>query len=162
MWAHYADRHRGVCLSFDVPDDHASMYEVTYVSRLLPVLTVERYNADPESSFLTLINSKFDDWKYEDEIRLWYDKDILIAEGDKCFVSFDEQLVLREVIIGYMSSTTESEVIAALTKNGNDTVNISKMTPSYHAQFQMVRDEEWAVSMANLRVRARSDAISKP
>ena len=37
LWSHYADKHRGLCLGFDIPDLRAK--EVTYVGRRLKAET---------------------------------------------------------------------------------------------------------------------------
>ena len=31
LWAHYADKHRGICLGFDIPDDPHVVHSVNYV-----------------------------------------------------------------------------------------------------------------------------------
>ena len=31
LWAHYADKHRGMCLGFDIPDDPHVVHSVNYV-----------------------------------------------------------------------------------------------------------------------------------
>ena len=37
LWAHYADKHKGICLGFDVPDDNVQ--RVKYVDTRLPFPT---------------------------------------------------------------------------------------------------------------------------
>ncbi len=36
LWAHYADKHRGICLGFDVPD--SLIEEISYSGRRLPLV----------------------------------------------------------------------------------------------------------------------------
>ncbi|MHB8236169.1 MAG: hypothetical protein ACYDDD_01725 [Acidithiobacillus ferrivorans] len=47
-----------------------------------------------------LLRTKFFDWKYEDEMRLFVELDHDTVESGKYFYSFSENLVLREIILG--------------------------------------------------------------
>jgi hypothetical protein len=97
MWSHYGDRHRGICLGFDVSDDRVGA--VRYVenraaSRMMDVEVVD------ESFAQSMILTKYKDWEYEQEVRSF----VALPEPDVLtglyFESFDENLVLREVILG--------------------------------------------------------------
>ncbi len=47
-----------------------------------------------------LIRTKFYDWKYENEVRLFIELDHDTVEAGKYFLPFSENLSLREVILG--------------------------------------------------------------
>jgi hypothetical protein len=47
-----------------------------------------------------LIRTKFRDWKYEDELRLFTKLDHSTAQGGLHFLPFSKRLQLREVILG--------------------------------------------------------------
>ena len=47
-----------------------------------------------------LLRTKFFDWKYEEEYRLFVELDIDLREEGLFFADFDDDLVLREVILG--------------------------------------------------------------
>ena len=66
MWAHYADKHKGVCLAFDVPADTCKA--VTYAKRRLK-LPAKPSLPDAEA----LIFTKYVNWQYEQELRIWAD-----------------------------------------------------------------------------------------
>ena len=87
LWSHYAEKHRGLCLGFDVSDQWAK--EVRYVE--------ERLNADIEddspsdhtnSPGYQLITTKYSHWKYEEEVRLIFQKKDLQREGSNYFVPY--------------------------------------------------------------------------
>jgi hypothetical protein len=70
LWSHYADRHRGICLGFDIPRDKALI--VSYSERRLQAQTKkinERRDIDDALQEL-LLCTKFSDWNYEREIRV--------------------------------------------------------------------------------------------
>ncbi|MFM0552155.1 hypothetical protein P0D69_14460 [Paraburkholderia sediminicola] len=47
-----------------------------------------------------LLRTKFFDWKYENEMRLFVELDHDTVESGKYFYPFDNSLILREVILG--------------------------------------------------------------
>lgn len=67
MWAHYADRHRGICLEFNVKNfTMCSAQEVQYFPQF-PM--TRQYSGDLDENLLPLL-AKGDHWKYEQEYRL--------------------------------------------------------------------------------------------
>lgn len=100
LWSHYADKHRGICLGFDVDD--SCVMPVNYMTDL----TKFKLDANATTSFLTkdyirqLLSTKFNDWKYEDEARVYVSLDPSMAEGGLYFVEFSEKMRLREIILG--------------------------------------------------------------
>jgi len=113
LWSHYADRHRGICLGFDIPDQWAK--PVTYTGTRLPS-DIERQAAatkDIEPG-LALITTKFEHWRYEDEVRLIFALKHAYAEDPLFFIHYCEALQLKEVITGPRSTVTMSMVRQAL------------------------------------------------
>ncbi len=67
MWAHYADRHRGICLEFKVKNlTMCGALEVQYFPQF-PM--TRQYSKDLDENLLPLL-AKGDHWKYEQEYRL--------------------------------------------------------------------------------------------
>ena len=68
LWGHYAERHAGICMGFDVSEDH--LREVIYEESLRHV----KGDAETGELVLTaeeidrLMSTKFKDWKYEQEM----------------------------------------------------------------------------------------------
>lgn len=98
MWGHYAEKHTGMALGFDVPRD--MLTEVTYAEKLFD-LKLDPVTKRPQKGTVDkLIATKFRDWKYENEFRLFVQLDHDEAEGGLYFVPFSENLRLREVVLG--------------------------------------------------------------
>ena len=114
QWSHYADRHRGMCLGFDVPDEH--IQKVTY--RKSPIrFDVHRFQSDgiyAEEFSKKLVSTKFYDWSYEKEWRLYIKLDLETEIDGKYFYKFSDDLRLAEVIVGSASLLTRSQVATAL------------------------------------------------
>lgn len=112
MWSHYAEKHTGLCLGFDVPRDAAK--PVVYVDRLLDepadrkVLTKGVPGKELEDALL----HKYAGWSYEREWRMRVR--LGRASGGLYFEPFSDQLHLREVIIGARSDLHPSDVATAV------------------------------------------------
>lgn len=82
MWAHYADKHKGICLEFDFPDNGGSwkvnsekINREMFISPFLPMTysyKIPSWNVltDDGSGIHTSIVTKSKEWEYENEIRL--------------------------------------------------------------------------------------------
>jgi len=118
LWSHYADRHCGLCLGFDVPDRY--LRTMRYVN--MP-LTADELLGDEqrltERSMELLLSVKFSHWQYEEEVRLFValkDKD---KKADLYFTEFSEDLRLAQVIVGCKSSVSRKEIARALGEEEN-------------------------------------------
>ena len=110
LWSHYAVKHRGVCLGFELADDLA--VPVKYTADRLPVGFVD---GDPakglESSFVTdLLTTKFEHWRYEDEVRVFVKLDPAEQQGGSFFYPFSDKLRLSDVILGPLCEMPVSEI----------------------------------------------------
>jgi len=102
IWSHYADKHRGLALGFDV--NQQVLKQVSYIKNR-PVLN---NNEDEDGD--SLLYTKYVGWNYEREARIY----TRLEDPDPItclyFVDFGEQLVLREVIAGPLCEVTKQEL----------------------------------------------------
>ena len=73
MWSHYADSHRGICIEFDVAEDDeffSWLVEVQYQEKY-PSLDLSMQRMRDYTH--TLLSTKFSDWGYEEEVRVYKD-----------------------------------------------------------------------------------------
>ena len=114
QWSHYADRHRGLCLGFEVSDADAK--PVAY--RKAPLhFDLTRYQRDDhyKQDFADrMVSSKFSDWSYEQEVRLYVRLDPKTETDGLYFYEFSDDLRLSEVIVGAASCLTRDRLISAL------------------------------------------------
>jgi len=106
MWSHYAKRHRGVALGFDI--DKAKIKRVSYVKKR-PVVRIVNLKLAHQ-----LLSTKYIDWRYEREVRVFTDLKDKDSESGLYFVDFNNDCVLREVIVGPLSSVTAKDLREAL------------------------------------------------
>ena len=136
LWGHYADRHRGLCLGFDVPK--ALLEKINYVKLRLPIPDVV-----DEAFIKHLLRTKSLYWQYEQEYRAFVN---LEEEIDgSYFKDFSPEVRLRAVIVGAQSTVTRADVAGAL-DDVEANVNVFKARASFRS-FEVVRNRNesmWA------------------
>ena len=88
-----------MALGFDIPDD--LMFKVLYTNNRTKInFDLKKLQIlDGMNVLDKLIRTKFIDWRYEDERRMYVDLTQQNEDGNY-FVDFSNDLVLREVILG--------------------------------------------------------------
>lgn len=114
QWSHYAARHKGLCLGFDIPDEHLG--EVNYSRKRLIAETEtfrdpRQFDVETARRFLF---TKYSHWRYESEVRSFVTLEDKDPERNLYFVPFSEKLRLAEVIVGAESDITRATLDAAL------------------------------------------------
>jgi hypothetical protein len=115
IWSHYANRHRGICLGFDL--SRSAVQTVVYEDQRLRMALPD--DKDPDSIPIDvqekLSRTKARDWQYERELRVFVDLAKVSTEKGLYFSSFDDNLRLAEVILGPRCDqelTTIAELVA--------------------------------------------------
>jgi len=136
MWSHYAERHKGICLGFDVPEGCAK--NVEYVGEVKHIGVLRTAVADENDEILKhLIWTKYEGWSYEQEVRLTGRKVNMTEDGGPVFVPFGEQLHLKEVIAGPRFSLGRNVIDRALSGYSGVVVIKAKCSAS---GFEVVAD----------------------
>jgi hypothetical protein len=142
MWAHYGDKHKGVCLGFEVSEQAASKvnYEPNRLNNLLgkqPSLS----NVTDEV-LRTLITTKSVEWSYEREQRLIVR--FSNAEHGPSGMHFlpvnTKLLTLTEVILGSRCDWNLQAAARALGKVLHP-VSLKRVRPSFQ-EFKMVQQRK--------------------
>jgi len=110
LWSHYATKHRGVCLGFDVDDQY--LRPVSYVAER-PDLQIP----PTEETAQHLLFTKYCDWSYEEEVRGWFRLETRDPSTGFYFYNFDEKVQLSEIIAGPLCDTSRTDIDAALEGN---------------------------------------------
>ncbi len=136
QWAHYSNKHQGICIGFDVPDRH--LVKVNYVrNRLKPENVID------EQFMLKLLSTKFSHWRYEQEYRVFISLEDKVA--GYYFKEFSNELVLRQVIVGAMSDISRTDIDQAL-GDMRAGVEVFKARPAFRT-FRIVKQRKeslWA------------------
>jgi hypothetical protein len=113
MWSHYALKHHGICLGFDISSNPVfkKTAQVKYAKRYP---RADYYRVNDEQYYEYSLLTKSDSWKYEKEWRLVLTK----TEGLRNPVHHFEPSFLRELIFGCQTSTSERAKIIQWLLNG--------------------------------------------
>lgn len=140
LWGHYANKHNGVALGFDIPENYLT--PVKYIS-LRTKIEFNPKNGEIDDGPKVvdeLIRTKFVDWKYENEYRLFINLDSTTEEGGMIFVDFSTKLMLREVILG-LNCTLPIDRIRQLLEVNAIPAKVLKAGMALRA-FKMVEDRQ--------------------
>lgn len=141
LWSHYADKHRGLCLGFDIPDKYAQV--VRYKKTRLPVQFKEgkREQGLKEKYVTDLLCTKFLHWHYEEEIRMFVGLDEGTIEHGLYFLPFSDQLILKEVVVGPLCETPFETIRSLVTHLAPDVV-VTKARLAFK-NFAVVKDQRF-------------------
>jgi len=147
MWSHYGEKHKGICLGFDVPDEFTRPVEYIHNVQAVGNMIVERREdvSDEKGNKIVdqQLGAKFDGWCYEQEVRVHLGRNEKDEETGQYFREFNEHLVLKEVIAGVRFPYSKKLIQDALTGySGQENVTILKACRSTK-NFEIVMDEEW-------------------
>ena len=138
MWSHYADKHRGICLGFDIPEQFA--IPVRYIENRTAVRFVDGVQSlgvEPSFAF-ELMCSKHSAWSYEKEVRMFIGLEESEEDSGLFFYPFGAELTLREVILGHRCIVSPSEIATALGDRASS-VKVTKARLAFRS-FRVVTD----------------------
>lgn len=114
IWSHYADNARGVALGFDLPD--TGVMEVEYGNELVKSKGWSDLDKSEKIALsMSVFRRKYEHWRYESEIRYFIDLTDPPEESGFQFVSFGDDLKLKEVVFGPLFPRTDAKKVRELT-----------------------------------------------
>ena len=150
IWAHYSEKHYGLCLGFEIPElkadtENDDCGKVDYIQSPLQ-FSLEDYGEPGSTGGYEIVRrilfTKFKHWEYEHEIRLWVP---LTSTGhDLEFLGFGHNLQIAEVVIGARCTVQPSEIMSALGPTTNE-VKIITARAAFD-KFEMIEDQSLSAS----------------
>src|SRR5690606_9053902 len=128
MWSHYADRHRGMCLGFDVLNARP-IIPIEYAPNLLEAKDLKLEQIDDLSivDYMRTWCVKYEAWAYAAERRMVFQLDQERKEGSHYFHQFEPALRLAEVVVGAESNVTREQVADAIGDLRNVEINKARL-----------------------------------
>ncbi len=147
MWSHYADSHKGACLTLEVPriylravcDTNTQPTSKTNVTTLLKNSKIKvkkgvckEYDTFSNDKKFAYIKSKA--WKYEKEYRIVFDKDEdgLIREGDQTYMS----VKINNIYLGVRNDMNKNKLIELCNKYNITVKQMILGNGSFNLQLQ--------------------------
>jgi hypothetical protein len=129
MWSHYADYHKGICLTFDINQD-PDFFLTPCIVHYAQILPHFNYFNNNSKEITKLIRTKFTDWSYESEVRILKSNAEIQnnknSANPRIFKFKNEALI--EIIFGTNTSEEDIKIIKKLCeKSGKNHVKFSKM-----------------------------------
>lgn len=114
QWSHYADKHKGLCLGFDIPNEY--LEAVIYSRSRLSVTREELTNLHPLNikTVTKFLVTKYSHWSYEQEERCFVNLEKKDPVKDLYFAEFSNDLKLSAVIVGAQSNVSRKDIQDAL------------------------------------------------
>lgn len=139
LWSHYADKHRGICLGFEVPTN--CLLKVKYTADRLAnkINTDLRYGGLDEGDIQEILSTKFKSWEYEDESRNFLMLEARDPKTGLYFKEFGNGLRLREVILGPRCKVTKAHILEK-SRSLDPKVRVLKARLAF-TRFGIVTDE---------------------
>ncbi len=140
LWSHYADKHRGMCLGFDVKKTEARAVEYQDKRLLEKLDGVSDPSSLPKALQSRLLKTKSHHWRHEEEFRRFVLLSGAVRDRDKLFWLFDDCMKLIEVVLGPESRLDVSEtraMVAAITPG----VSVFRSRLAFQS-FRVVVDEK--------------------
>jgi len=116
IWSHYADKHKGICLEFEVPS--ALLSKINYSQARLKdqiKILLNSDHASQEEAMMRVLMTKFAHWRYERERRIFLGLEEIESDGNY-YADFSDELKLVGVIVGARCQVTRTEIAAALSE----------------------------------------------
>lgn len=115
LWSHYANRHKGVALKFELRNDIAlpvkyrkSRFKIDFIKKIRLKENITR--EETEGIWLT----KFDSWRYEEELRVICSKEDCIKKSDLLFHPLNDEISLKGIVLGELCKFTVDDIRDAL------------------------------------------------
>lgn len=141
LWSHYASRHQGICLGFDLRSDMVEKVEYEY-GRLKKIFSDDEDPTKiPPRLEKLLRRTKSDRWEYEDERRVFVNLLEATAEHGRYFRPFSSDMCLKEVIIGPLSDLS-LQSIRELTEATNPNAAVFRARLAFRS-FRVVPDGKY-------------------
>lgn len=141
LWSHYGDKHKGICLGFDVEDQYAMA--VNYSKERIKV----RFkNNDSEQGLSRefvneMLLTKYEHWMYEKERRMFKGLDEGTKENGLFFYEISNDIELKEVILGPNCEVPISRIEGLVSKI-NLSIRIIKARLAFQ-NFEVVIDRRY-------------------
>lgn len=114
LWSHYADRHRGMALEFEVCDDLLVPMIYRATRRKLDIVRIKAVGGFSGKLAEELYSTKAKYWRYEEEFRVQVTLADCQREGGVMFEPIGDQIRISGVIAGALCNVSKQEIAAHL------------------------------------------------
>jgi hypothetical protein len=139
MWSHYADKHQGVALEFQVSDENAFIvnYEPDRIS--FDFEHVIENQSFSEADLNQLFSTKYKDWSYESEVRLLAPLSNADFDNEMYFERFNNEMELTGIVLGAECEISDEQIASSLEQGRAINRKVSRLA---FGSFAMVNQKQ--------------------
>lgn len=121
LWGHYADKHKGVALELEVPNNAAEAISYRKTREKVDFRALFSIQDDESKRrFFKLCNTKYIEWGYEDEYRVQFTEDEFFSDDGHDFYSLGEEIKIKGIVLGALNKTLTKERIQEALPSGHE------------------------------------------
>ncbi|MGO8086870.1 DUF2971 domain-containing protein [Rhizobium leguminosarum] len=139
LWSHYADKHKGMCLGFDVDDTHWEPVRYRAARPSLNYYSVSDFTELSDDALTDIRLTKFNAWRYEREYRLNVEIKNPQSPGLH-WVLYSDKMALKQVIVGPRTSASRETIERVVSTTGSD-VEIFKARVAFKS-FKVIKQRD--------------------
>jgi hypothetical protein len=141
LWSHYANRHKGVAFEFDVVDRVAHPIRYRKKRYVIDLESVrKRQYAFSDDEIQNLWFTKYEQWAYEEEIRVVLSKPEFYYDKGKYCYDLGSDIKLKGCILGPLCNISISKIEKNLPKDMEITVTKSRLA---FRSFNVVKQQRF-------------------
>jgi hypothetical protein len=138
LWSHYANRHKGIALEFEVPNHVAHPIKYRRKRYILDIEMIrKRQNGFDREQIEAIWMTKYVQWKYEDEVRILLRQSEFYKDKDLYFYGLGNEIHLTGAVLGPLCVITPVEIENRL-PNGLQ-ISVTKTRLAFRS-FEVVRN----------------------
>lgn len=146
MWSHYGDRHKGLCLGFELLDEWT--FPISYKGLRLKSEAEKLLSAGSENFGNKLLTTKYKHWRYEQEVRMIIRLEHAVSDKGLYFLPFCDALKFCEVIIGARNDMMPERVCSKVSPEDTG-VKVTKSRMAFRS-FRIVRNRSIKVEESDI------------
>jgi hypothetical protein len=136
LWGHYADKHTGLALEFEVHPD--LIKHINYQDSKFKVDSSDL--KDCKNTIEKLLTTKYSDWSYEEERRIILSiDDVVFGQNDMYFYDFNEKFKLKALLLGALSQLDKKTI--SMNLSYGEELRVSKCQTSL-SEFKIIIDDQ--------------------
>jgi len=138
LWGHYANKHTGVALELEVPDD--SIMNITYAKERPSLDLAAIRETNDLTGVVKMYTTKYEQWSYEEEVRVQFTKEDFFCDEGMDFHKLGDEIKIVGVVLGPLNETSQEAIENSIPKGMEIEVTTTRIAfRSFHVVKQKAK-----------------------
>jgi len=142
LWSHYANRHKGAAIEFEIKDSVA--HSITYRKNRHVLKSGKSYQPNSpykKEDIKGIWLTKYEDWRYEDEVRVIVEKAECINESGLFFKKLNSEIRMKGLVLGPLCDIEIKSIEESLP--AKKAISVIKSRLAFRS-FEIVKQEQFS------------------